>query len=74
MTCKNNGCSCSETKILLTTAQGIQTRKMELLFQYLRDVQELNQQLKTLHIAEDMAELQKEHDRKMGDLLLQYGK
>lgn len=74
MTCQSKGCRCSETKLISITPKEIQERKTELLFQYLRDVLELNRQLKMLEISEHLAQLQKEHDKKMSDLLLQYGK
>lgn len=58
----------------LKSAKEIQGRKTDLLFQYLRDVQELNRQLRMIEISKEVAQAQREHDRALGELLVRFGK
>lgn len=74
MKCKKNDCRCHHEMLPLTSVEAIQARKMNLLFQYLRDVQDLNRQLRLLDISEEVAQLQRENDRALGELLVRFGK
>jgi len=45
-----------------------------LLFRFLRDTFELNKQLRTYQIAEEILQIDRERDRAMHELLLKEGK
>jgi len=74
MRCQNEDCRCSDENPPLTSAKEIQARKSDLLFQYLRDVQKLNQQMKLLQISEEIERINGQQDRELGDLLVREGR
>lgn len=50
------------------TAEEIRQRKTEILFTYLRGLQELNKQLRLLEIREEIARINQDHDRALAEL------
>ena len=54
--------------------EEIRERKTDLLFEYLRDIKDLNRQQKEFEIIEEIARIYREHDKKLNELLLKEGK
>lgn len=50
------------------TAEEIRERKTEILFTYLRGLQTLNKQLRLLEIREEIAQINRDHDRALAEL------
>jgi len=74
MRCQSEDCRCSDEKPPLTSAKEIQARKSDLLFEYLRGVQELNQQMKLFQISEEIERINRQQDRELGNLLVREGR
>jgi hypothetical protein len=52
----------------------IQEQKTELLFQYLRDIRDLNLEMKMLELSQEFAQIRHDHDKALAALLLREGK
>ena len=63
-----------DEQIAFRTAEEIRKRKTELLFSYLRGIQELNRQLRMLEIREDIARINRDHERALAELFIRAGK
>jgi len=64
----------ADEQVALRTAEEIRARKTELLFTYLRGIQELNRQLRMLEIREDIARINRDHDRALAELFERVGR
>jgi len=56
------------------SVEEIRERKTELLFDYLRNIKDLNRQQKEFEIIEEIARIYREHDKKLDELFQREGK
>jgi hypothetical protein len=74
MCCKQDGERSPQVFVEVTSPEEIRELKTQLLFRFLRDTFELNKQLRTYQIAEEILQIDRERDRAMHELLLKEGK
>lgn len=59
---------------LYSELKEITEQKTNCLFEYLRQVQELNTRMRQLQLSDELMSMAREHDQKLKDILLREGK
>lgn len=64
----------SETLNEARRIEELRKQKTELLFEFLRRIQEINRQIKVIGIREDIAEINRHYDKSLMELFVRDGK